>query len=189
MVQEDPVIYLVPIENSDSKSEEVSKYVSKRRREPRGENERFNESQKNSKKPLVKKVKKVIARKKRKFEVSLVKGPGPSVKSDGTDMTREERVEKMKLQNVLNSQVFAKDILTDHGMGALVDSVTIQEWGHFFEPPLSYLHELEVHEFYYKMDLLVEGSIFTSVKRVSISLNEEILGIIFDVPTIEYDLL
>lgn len=101
------------------------------------------------------------------------------------DMTREKRVERMKLQKVLNGRVFAKDILTEHVMVALVDAVTIQEWVHLFEPLVPYLHEPEVHEFYYNMDFLDDGSIFTSAKGVEISLSEETLGIILSVPTAE----
>lgn len=73
--------------------------------------------------------------------------------------------------------------MTENGMGALVDTVTIQEWGHLFESPVPYLHEPKVCQFYYKIDLLDDGSIYTSIKRVEISLNEETLGIILGVPT------
>ena len=45
-------------------------------------------------------------------------------------MTREEKIEKMKVQKV----VFASEILIEHGMTSLVDIITIQEWGHLFEP-------------------------------------------------------
>ena len=64
------------------------------------------------------------------------------------DMTREERIEKIKLQNVLNGKVFTMDILIKFGMATLVDVVTIQEWSHLFEPPAPYLHELEVRGSY-----------------------------------------
>ena len=56
-------------------------------------------------------------------------------------MTSEERVERMKLQKVLNVRVFNKDIQIEHGMGSVVNYVTIQEWGHLYEPLVPYLHE------------------------------------------------
>lgn len=68
-------------------------------------------------------------------------------------------------------------------MGDLIDVFTIKEWGHLFKPPVPYLHELDIREFYLKMDLLDDGSISSSVKGLDKCLNKETLGIIFDVPT------
>ncbi|KAG5609990.1 hypothetical protein H5410_021271 [Solanum commersonii] len=51
-----------------------------------------------------------------------------------------------------------------------------------FEVPAPYLHEHEVREYYYKMELLNDGGIQTTVKEVKIYLNEESLGIILVVP-------
>ena len=53
-----------------------------------------------------KKVKKMIAQKRRKPEVSPVEGPGPRILFDKKDISREERVEKMKVHKVLNGRVF-----------------------------------------------------------------------------------
>lgn len=63
-------------------------------------------------------------------------------------MTREERIEKMKVQKVMKGRVFASDILTKPGIATLINVVTIQEWVHLFEPPAPYFHKLEVHKFY-----------------------------------------
>ncbi|KAG5627547.1 hypothetical protein H5410_012765 [Solanum commersonii] len=73
------------------------------------------------------------------------------------ELTREERVEKMEQQKVLNGRVFDPDILTKFGMANLVNAVTIQGWNHLFEPPIPYLHEPEVHEFFYMMETTRRG--------------------------------
>ncbi|KAH0748135.1 hypothetical protein KY290_027367 [Solanum tuberosum] len=88
----------------------------------------------------------------------------------------------MEQQRVLNGRVFDPDILTTFGMANLVDVVTIQGWNQLFEPPVLYLHEPEVREFFYKMELLKGGGITTIVRNVQIHLDEETLGIILGVP-------
>ncbi|KAG5589877.1 hypothetical protein H5410_040391 [Solanum commersonii] len=50
--------------------------------------------------------------------------------------------------------------------------------------PVPCLPESKVCEFYYKLELLDDGSIQTTVREVKISLNEESLGIILGVPFI-----
>ncbi|WMV43098.1 hypothetical protein MTR67_036483 [Solanum verrucosum] len=97
-------------------------------------------------------------------------------------MTREERITAMENQKVLNGRVFDPDILTKFGMGNLFDVVSIQGWNHLFESPVSYLHEPEVREFFYKMELLEGGGIATTVKNIETCLDEELLGIILGVP-------
>ncbi|KAG5582200.1 hypothetical protein H5410_052827 [Solanum commersonii] len=96
-------------------------------------------------------------------------------------MMREERIAKMKHQKVLNGRVFDTDIVTKFGMTTLFDAVIIQEWSHLFEPPTPYLHEPEVREFFYKIKLLEDGGITTTVKDIDILLDEETLGIILGV--------
>ncbi|KAG5616685.1 hypothetical protein H5410_016509 [Solanum commersonii] len=100
------------------------------------------------------------------------------------ELTKEERVEKKEQQKVLNGRVFEPDILTKFGMANLVDTVTIQGWNHLFEAPVPYLHEPEVREFFYRMELLNGGGIKTIVRNVEICLDEETLGIILGVPVI-----
>lgn len=68
-------------------------------------------------------------------------------------------------------------------MRTLYDSISLQRWEHLFERPAPYLHELEVREFYYKMELHDDGGIQTTLCEVEISLNEESLGIILGVPS------
>ncbi|KAH0644959.1 hypothetical protein KY284_032843 [Solanum tuberosum] len=97
-------------------------------------------------------------------------------------MTREERIAAMENQKVLNGRVFDPDILTKFGMSNLFDVVSIQGWNHLFETPVPYLHEPEVREFFYKMELLEGGGITTTVRDVEICLDEEMLGIILGVP-------
>ncbi|KAG5605911.1 hypothetical protein H5410_027403 [Solanum commersonii] len=90
----------------------------------------------------------------------------------------------MEQHRVLIGRVFDPDILTKFGMAKLVDAVTIQGWNHLFEPPVPYLHEPEVREFFYKMELLECGGITTIVRNVQIRLDEETLGIILGVPVV-----
>ncbi|KAG5576109.1 hypothetical protein H5410_056243 [Solanum commersonii] len=59
-----------------------------------------------------------------------------------------------------------------YGMSTIFDYVLLQSWEHLFEAPVPYLHEPEVRELYYKMELLDDGGIQTTVKGVKISLNE-----------------
>ncbi|KAG5592065.1 hypothetical protein H5410_042579 [Solanum commersonii] len=66
---------------------------------------------------------------------------------------------------VLNGRVFDPNILTKFGMANLVNVVTIQGWNQLFESPIPYLHEPEVHKFFYKMELLEEGGIKAIVKN------------------------
>ncbi|KAH0717139.1 hypothetical protein KY285_013170 [Solanum tuberosum] len=96
-------------------------------------------------------------------------------------MTREERITAMKNQKVLNGRVFDLDILTKFGMSNLFNAISIQGWNHLFEPLVPYLHEPEVREFIYKIELLEGGGITTTVRDVEICLDEEILGIILRV--------
>jgi len=88
----------------------------------------------------------------------------------------------MEKQKFLNGRVFDPDILTKFGMSNLSDDVSIQGWNHLFETPISYLHEPEVREFFYKMELLEGGGITTTVRDVEILLDVETLGIILGVP-------
>ncbi|KAG5612855.1 hypothetical protein H5410_024136 [Solanum commersonii] len=90
----------------------------------------------------------------------------------------------MKQQKVLNGRVFDPDILTKFGIANLVDAVIIQGWNHLLESPVPYLHEPEVREFFYKMELLEGGGIKTIVKNVEIHLDKETLGIILGVPVV-----
>ncbi|KAK4737467.1 hypothetical protein R3W88_001164 [Solanum pinnatisectum] len=101
---------------------------------------------------------------------------------EGRELTREKRIAELEKQKVLNGRVFDPEILIEHGMSTLFDVVSLQSSEHVFEAPAPYLHEPEVREFYYKMELLNDGGIKTTVCGVKISLNEESLGIIFGVP-------
>ncbi|KAG5581746.1 hypothetical protein H5410_052373 [Solanum commersonii] len=98
------------------------------------------------------------------------------------EMTREERKTEMENQKVLNGRFFDPDIITEFGMSNLFDVICLQGWVLLFEPPVPYLHEPEVREFYYKMELLENGGNRTSFKNIKIFLDEETLGIILGVP-------
>ncbi|KAG5629911.1 hypothetical protein H5410_001628 [Solanum commersonii] len=153
----------------------------KRRKEAKDERVKSKEIQKEAKKLPVKKKR---VRKRVTVKTSPVKGQSPSVQNQVADreMTREERIDEMEKQKVLNGRVFDPNILTQFGMSNLFDVVSLQGLGHLFDPPTPYLHELEVYEFYYKMELLEDGGIMTCVKNVKIFLDEETLGIILGVP-------
>ncbi|KAG5611031.1 hypothetical protein H5410_022312 [Solanum commersonii] len=186
------------IENSKTESKDAAKYVAKRRREAEEKRVKSKGNQKGRKKSPVKGVKSpamsVKVKKQKPFtkgekerkqsEEQLVKGPGPRVKNqiEKKELTREEWVEKMEQQRVLNSRVFDPNILTTFGMANLVDVITIQGWNHLFEPPVPYLHEPKVREFFYKIELLEGGGIITIVRNVQIHPDEETLGNILGVP-------
>ncbi|KAH0779224.1 hypothetical protein KY290_005651 [Solanum tuberosum] len=188
------------IENSETESEDAAKYVAKRRREAEEKRIKSKGNKKEGKKSPVKGVKspamsvkvkkqKPLAKgekRRKQSEEQPVKGPGPRFKNQikEKELTREERVEKMEQQRVLNGRVFDLDILTRFGMANLVDAVTIQGWNHLFKPPVPYLHEPEVCEFFYKMELLEGGGITTIVRNVQIQLDEETLEIILGVPVV-----
>ncbi|KAG5621722.1 hypothetical protein H5410_006940 [Solanum commersonii] len=72
-------------------------------------------------------------------------------------------------------------------MSNLFYVVSIQGWNHLFEPPVPYLHEPEVREFFYKIELLESGGITTTVRNVEICPDEEILGIIIGVLWKEFE--
>ncbi|KAG5620769.1 hypothetical protein H5410_005987 [Solanum commersonii] len=170
-----------PIRSSDTESEDVVAYVTKKRKESEKEKVKSKRSQKSSKKSQWK---------GRKLEhkwlkkIKPVKGPGPRVKkqSEEKEMTKEEQITAMENQKVLNGRVFDPDILTKFGMSNLLYVFSIQGWNHLFEPPVPYLHKSEVREFFYKMELLESGGIATNVSNVETCLEEEILGIILGVP-------
>ncbi|KAG5611319.1 hypothetical protein H5410_022600 [Solanum commersonii] len=131
-----------------------------------------------------------VAKKKKRGRKGKMKGitegykrPGPSVQNLVADkeMTRVDRIVEIENQKVLNDIVFDLKILTAFVLSNLFDVVSLQRWGHLFEPPTPYLHEPEVREFYYKMDLLEVGGIKSTAKVVEILLDEEILRIILGV--------
>ncbi|KAH0685849.1 hypothetical protein KY285_016404 [Solanum tuberosum] len=97
-------------------------------------------------------------------------------------MSREDRIAEMKKQKVLNGRVLDPEILAASGMSKLSDVVSLQEWSHLFEPPAPYLHEAEVREFNYKMELLEDGGVKTTAQDIEILLVVETLGIILGVP-------
>ncbi|KAH0702469.1 hypothetical protein KY285_016747 [Solanum tuberosum] len=190
---EHPASTPLSIVNSESESEDAVKYVVKRRREAEEERIKSKGNQKGGKKSTTKnaKVKKQTSLAKgekgrKQSEEQPVKRPGPKIKDqiEEKDLTRKERVENMEQQKVLNGKVFDPDIHTLFGMANLVDVVTIQGWNHLFEPPVPYLHEPEVREFFCKMELLEGGGIITIVRNVEIHLDEETLGIILGVPVV-----
>ncbi|KAG5596352.1 hypothetical protein H5410_037584 [Solanum commersonii] len=178
---EQPASTPLSIENSETESEEAVKYVAKRRQKAEEKRIKTKGDQKGGQEISYKECKE---KGRTWLEEQTVKGPGPKVKNqiEEKNLTRKERVEKMEQQKVLNGRVFDLDILTQFGMGNLVDDVTIQGWNHLFKLPVPYLHEPEVREFFYKMKLLEGGGITTTVRNVEIHLDEETLGIILGVP-------
>ncbi|WMV45940.1 hypothetical protein MTR67_039325, partial [Solanum verrucosum] len=82
----------------------------------------------------------------------------------------------------LHEQVFDPAILIELGMCQLVDCVALTDWKHLFECHTPYLHEPEVREFYYQMVLLEDKEINSNGHGVDITLSEENIGIILDVP-------
>ncbi|KAG5582672.1 hypothetical protein H5410_053299 [Solanum commersonii] len=126
---------LVNIDNSDTQSENIIKYVIKRKREAEEERVNSKKSHKKAKKPIAKKGKNTKKKKtqpgspevekssERFKEQQPVKGPGPRVRNQKAvkELTREERVEIMDTQKVLSRRVFYPNIATKFGMVTLVD--------------------------------------------------------------------
>ncbi|KAH0746272.1 hypothetical protein KY285_007929 [Solanum tuberosum] len=129
--------------------------------------------------------KRVAAKPKLFSKSKPTKGPGSSVRRKERDkvLTREEIIKELKKKRVLNGRVFDPAILTKHVMCNLVDCVALQDWEHLFECVVPYLYELEVREFYYQMVLLEDGGINSTVHGLEMTLSEEILCFILDVPT------
>ncbi|KAG5572197.1 hypothetical protein H5410_061963, partial [Solanum commersonii] len=132
-------------------------------------------------------VKGVVKRKKEAREKSPVKRDRVTKKSTSKPKSGKEpgpTAQKQVEGRVLNGRVFDPDILREHGMSTLFYYVSLQSWEHLFEGPAPYLQEPEVWEFYYKMELLGDEGIQTTVRTVKISLNGESLGIILGIPSI-----
>ncbi|KAG5621717.1 hypothetical protein H5410_006935 [Solanum commersonii] len=127
-----------------------------------------------------------MVKRKREVEEERVKSKGTQKRGSKSKKKKrddkEERIAKMEHQKMLNGRVFDTDIITKFGMANLFYVVTIQEWSHLFEPHVPYLLEPEVREFFYKIKLLENGGITTTIKDITICLDEEILGIILGVP-------
>jgi len=69
-------------------------------------------------------------------------------------------------------------------MWYLVYCVALQEWEHLFEWHVPFLHEHEVREFYYRIEIHKDGNIDTQVRDVDIHLSEEIFRINLEVPCV-----
>ncbi|KAH0746521.1 hypothetical protein KY285_008178 [Solanum tuberosum] len=98
------------------------------------------------------------------------------------ELTREERVNVLKKQKVLNGRVFDPEIITKPGMCNLADSVEVQTWTHLFVNHIPILHEDQVSDFYYNVEFIEDGSLNTRVGDKNFHLNEERLGKILGVP-------
>ncbi|KAG5571904.1 hypothetical protein H5410_061670 [Solanum commersonii] len=144
---EKPTSTPLPIGSSDTESDDVVVYVAKRKKE--GEDKRVKS------KGIQKAAKTVL----------LAQNP------TSQEMTREERIVEMQNHKVLNGRVFNPDILTTFGMSNIFDVVSLQGWGHLFEPLAPYLHEPERME---------EAGLLSIILKIF--QDEESLGIILGVP-------
>ena len=108
------------------------------------------------------------------MEKQHVKRLGPRVQNqkEEKEVARDERITIMEHQKVLNGRAFDPDIVTELGIATMYDVVLVQEWIHLFETPPSYMHEAEVHEFFYKMELLEDGGLTTTVKEIRMHLDK-----------------
>ncbi|KAG5595900.1 hypothetical protein H5410_037132 [Solanum commersonii] len=162
-LSEEPTSTPLHVGSSDTESYDAAVYVVKRRKEAEVDKKVSKRDTKQSK---------------------PIKVPCPHIQKpvEEKEMTREEQIEEMENQKVLNGRVFNPDILIEPRMSTLFDSVSLQSWDHLFKPLTPYLHEPEVRISYYQMELLDDGEIRTIVKDVKIHLDEETLGIILGVP-------
>ncbi|KAH0665346.1 hypothetical protein KY290_027599 [Solanum tuberosum] len=178
---EEPTSMPQHIGSSETDSDDMVRAVAKRKKEAEDERVKAKRAPKSVKKSPVKRNKVV---KKAPSKPKSGKGSGMTIQKQVEDkvLTREECIAELEKQKVLNGRVFDPKILTEYGMSTLFYYVSLQSWEHLFEAPTPYLHEPEVREFYYKMELLNDGGIRATVRGVKISLNEESLGIILGVP-------
>ncbi|KAG5579823.1 hypothetical protein H5410_050450 [Solanum commersonii] len=180
-VPKEPTSTPLHIGSSETDSDDIIRLVFKRKKEAEIEWVRAKGGHKSVKKAPVKK-ESVI--KQATVKLKPVNGPSPFVQKpvEQEVLTREECIVEMEKQKVLNGRVFDPKIHTEFGMSTPFDFGSLQGWDHLFEAPSPYLHKTEVREFYYKMKLLSDGEIKTTMRGVDISLNDEILGINLSVP-------
>ncbi|WMV09722.1 hypothetical protein MTR67_003107 [Solanum verrucosum] len=132
--------------------------------------------------------KKAKAESKEKVEAVLVaknapeQGPSTKRKRNGKEDTKQDIINNLRVQNVLGGRVFDPTILKKPGMNLLGDLVEIQSWTHLFMTKSPVMHEDQVREFYYNVEFNEDGSLHTLVGDKRIHLNEELLGVILEVP-------
>ncbi|KAG5575680.1 hypothetical protein H5410_055814 [Solanum commersonii] len=134
----------------------------------------------------VKKIKKVVDRKKIKTPDSKSRGVTKRKKKDKNKFMEDvvelvEEVVEPRSKYVKGPNFHTKKRKGDKPcMRSLVDYVSLQDWEHLFKWIVSFLHEPEVCESYYKMLLNDDGSIDTQIHEVDIHLYHE--SIILEVP-------
>ncbi|KAG5599435.1 hypothetical protein H5410_030805 [Solanum commersonii] len=166
---------------SEMESNDISRVMAERKKNEEVERVKAKWGYKSVKKSPVKKVNVV---KRAHVKPKPIKGPVPYIQKPVEEnvLTREEHIKEIEKKKMLNGRVFDPEILIEFGLSTLFYSISLQSWDQLFEAPAPYLHEPEVHEFYYKIELVSDGGIKTTVRRVKVSLNEEILGVISSVP-------
>ncbi|KAG5632705.1 hypothetical protein H5410_004422 [Solanum commersonii] len=175
-------------DESETIAEDIILVVEKKKKKPLGK-----EKPKTKKAPVRKEIdskkggKKEPVKKRELFaesESKSEKGPGSKSKKMKVEkeLTRDERVNNLKKQQVLNGRVFDHEIITKPGMCILADSVEIQAWTHLFINRIPVMHEAQVRDFYYNVEFTKDGSLNTQVGDRIFHLNEERLGEILSVP-------
>ncbi|KAG5572312.1 hypothetical protein H5410_062078 [Solanum commersonii] len=150
---ENPIVLTQDARSSDTESEDIVRAVAKWQKEAEEQRVKAQRTTRSSNKSPAKRAR---VNTRAVSKPKPVKGPGPAAKGKDEDkvLTREEELQNSRSRS----------------------------WEHLFECAVPYLHEPEVREFYYNMDLLDDGGFRTTVWEVEITLSEESLGIILGVP-------
>ncbi|KAH0650622.1 hypothetical protein KY284_030534 [Solanum tuberosum] len=100
-----------------------------------------------------------------KSESESEEGPGPKSKKVKIEKkgSKEDIVNNLRQQKVLNGWVFDPKIISKPGMRTLVDAVEIQSWTHLFTNHTHVLHEQQVMDFYYNIEFTEDGILNTRV--------------------------
>ncbi|KAG5576092.1 hypothetical protein H5410_056226 [Solanum commersonii] len=97
-------------------------------------------------------------------------------------MYKEDIVDNLMKQKVLNGRVFDYEIISKPGMCTIVDALEIQSQTHLFTNHTHVLHEQQVRDFYYNFEFTEDGSINIRVGDRILYLNKERLGEVLNVP-------
>lgn len=91
-------------------------------------------------------------------------------------LTREERVDMLSTQMILNGRVFDSEVLFKPGMCNLANIVEMKSWTLLFVGFDPYLYESQVREFYYYFVIEHNGSLTSKVGKRKLISSKEVLA-------------
>ncbi|KAG5606002.1 hypothetical protein H5410_027494, partial [Solanum commersonii] len=162
---------MVELSNEQDESETVSEDIGQKK-----------ESVKRKVKEIAKRKREVSPDTEELFAESKREGSKSKIMKVEKELTRDEKINILNKQKVLNGRVFDPEIITNQGMCNLADSVEIQAWTHLFIDHIPMIHEPQVRDFYYNAEFTEDGSLNTRIGDKNFHLKEERLGKILGVP-------